>query len=152
MLRRAVGRLGWAVVPLAVLGWAVHLVLGVTSPPVSGPAAFTPDQAVFVLGQMVFVVVGALVVSRRGEIPIGWLFCAAGLVGVAQGLATRYAVHGLAGTTGWPAGGAAAWLSAVLWYPNNALLVLAGLLFPSGRPARAGRRRRDGAVLAGPGA
>ena len=28
----------------------------------------------------------------------------------------------------------AAWLSAALWYPNIALLVLGGLLFPSGRP------------------
>jgi hypothetical protein len=114
MRGRTVGRLGWAVVPLALLGWAAHLVLGVTSPKVSGQAAFAVEDAVWVLGQLVFVVVGALIVSRRRQSPIGWLFCAAGLTGIAEGITARYTVHALAGSAGWPAGGAAAWLSAAL--------------------------------------
>ena len=134
MLGRAVVPLSRAVVPLVVLGYVVYLVLGVTSPRVTEPAAFTLDDAVWVLGQVVLVVVGALIVSRRRGIPIGWLFCAAGLIGLVEGIAARYAVHELAGAPGSPSGGVAAWLSAVLWYPNIALLVLAGLLFPSGRP------------------
>jgi hypothetical protein len=134
MAGRAVWGLSWAVVPLALLGYVLYLALGVTSPAVNGPSAFSPDDAVWVFGQLAFAVVGAVVASRRPEVPIGWLFCAAGLTGMVEGIAARYAVHGLAGPPGPPAGGAAAWLSAALWYPNGALLVLAGLLFPSGRP------------------
>jgi hypothetical protein len=134
MLGRTAVRLSWAVVPLAVLGYGVYLALGLTGPTAAGPSAFTPDDAVWVFAQVVLAVVGALIASRRPELPIGWLFCAAGLIGVVEGIAARYAVHELAGTPGSPWGDAAAWLSAALWYPNTALLVLVGLLFPSGRP------------------
>src|SRR5918994_197227 len=75
-----------------------------------------------------------LCASRRPASPIGWLYCAAGLLGIAEGIAARAGVHGLAGAPGSPAGGAAAWLSAAMWYPNLALLVLGSLLFPTGRP------------------
>jgi hypothetical protein len=134
MLGRATIRLSRAVMPLAVLGYVAYLVLGMTSPRVAGPAAFTFDDAVWVLGQAVLAAVGALIVSRRPELPIGWLFCTAGLIGVVEGIVARYAVHELAGGSVSPLGGVAAWLSAFLWYPNTALLVLVGLLFPSGRP------------------
>jgi hypothetical protein len=137
MLGRAAGRLSRLVMPLAVLGYVAYLVLGVTGPEVAAPAAFTFDDAVWVLGQAVLAVVGAMIVSRRPELPIGWLFCAAGLIGVVEGILARYAVHELAGGPGSPRGGVAAWLSAFLWYPNTALLVLIGLLFPSGRPPSA---------------
>jgi hypothetical protein len=135
MLGRAAVRLSRAVMPLAVLGYAAYLVLGMTGPEVAGPAAFTFDDAVWVLGQAVLAVVGALIVSRRPQLRIGWLFCAAGLIGVVEGILARYAVHELAGGPESPHGGVAAWLSAFLWYPNTALLVLVGLLFPSGRPS-----------------
>jgi hypothetical protein len=133
-LRRTGGWVGWAVVPLALVGYAVHLVLGLTSPSVDGQAAFSLDDAMFVLGQLVVALVGALVVSRRRDVPIGWLFCAAGLIGIAEGIAARSAVHALVRLPGSSTSGTAAWLSAAFWYPNKALLVLAGLLFPSGRP------------------
>jgi hypothetical protein len=71
-------------------------------------------------------------------LPIGWLFCVAGLLGLIEGIAARAAVHALADTSGSTEGGAAAWLSAALWYPNIALLVLGALLFPSGRPPSRG--------------
>ena len=138
MAGRAVGRLSWVVMPLALLGYGLYLVLGLSGPRVSGPAAFTPDDAVWVLGQAVFALVGVVVASRRPELPIGWLFCAGGLLGLAEGIAARAAVHALAGTSWSPEGGAAAWLSAALWYPNIALLVLGSLLFPSGRPPSRG--------------
>jgi hypothetical protein len=131
---RAAAWLNWVVVPLAVLGYVAYLVLGLTGAGVKGPSAFTPDDAVWVFAQVVLAVVGALIASRRPELAIGWLFSAAGLIGVLEGIAARYAVHELAGTSGSRSGGGAAWLSAALWYPNIALLVLVGLLFPSGRP------------------
>src|SRR4051794_37795179 len=133
MAGRTVSWITWVVIPLALFGYLLYLALGLTDPFVAGPAAFTPDDAVWVLGQVLFAVVGAVVVARRPELPIGWLFGAGGLVGLLEGITARVAVHSLAG--GWsPSGGTAAWLSAVLWYPNNGLLVLGALLFPSGRP------------------
>jgi hypothetical protein len=71
MAGRAVGRLSWAVVPLALLGYALYLALGLSGPRVSGPAAFSPDDAVWVLGQMAYAIVGGIVASRRPELPIG---------------------------------------------------------------------------------
>jgi class 3 adenylate cyclase len=138
MAARAAGRLSWAIVPLALLGYGLYLALGLSSPMVSGPAAFSPDDAVWVLGQVTYAIVGAVVASRRPELPIGWLFCLAGLLGLVEGIAARAAVHALADTSGSTVGGAAAWLSAALWYPNIALLVLGALLFPSGRPPSRG--------------
>ena len=137
MAVRAAKKLNWVVVPLAVGGYVSYVALGLSNPAVNGPAAFTPDDAVWALGQVAFAVVGALVASRRPELPIGWLYGAAGLLGIAEGIAARVAVAALA--DGWsPVGGAAAWLSAALWYPNIALLVLGSLLFPSGRPPSRG--------------
>ncbi|HEV2930900.1 MAG TPA: hypothetical protein VGW74_19635, partial [Propionibacteriaceae bacterium] len=130
--------MSWAVVPLALLSYGLYLALGLSSPPVNGLADFTPDDAVWVLSQALFAMVGAVVASRRPKSPIGWLFCAAGLLGIVEGIAARAAVHALAAGQWSPAGGAAAWLSAALWYPNIALLVLGGLLFPSGRPPSRG--------------
>lgn len=138
MAGRAVRGLAWLVVPLALLSYGVYLALGLSSPPVEGTADFTLDYAVWVLGQALFAIVGAVVASRRPELPIGWLFCAAGLLGVGVGIAARLAVHALAAGNWSPAGGAAAWVSAALWYPNIALLVLGALLFPSGRPPSRG--------------
>jgi class 3 adenylate cyclase len=138
MAARAVRRLSWVVVPLALLGYALYLVLGLSGPRVSGLAAFSPDDAVWVLGQVVYAIVGAIVASRRPELSIGWLFCLAGLLGLMGGIAARAAIYALADTSGSTGGGTVAWLSAALWYPNTALLVLGALLFPSGRPPTRG--------------
>ena len=138
MARRAVRGLKWAAVPLALLGYAFYLALGLSSPPVEGPAGFGPDDAVWMLGQVLFAIVGAVIASRRPESPIGWLFGIAGLLGLVEGITARIAVHSLAGGQWSPVGGTAAWVSAALWYPNIALLVLGGLLFPSGRPPSRG--------------
>ena len=134
MAARAVGRLSWVVVPLALLGYALYLVLGLSNPAVNGPAAFGVDDALWVLGQATFAIVGAVVASKRPELPIGWLYCVAGLFGLLAGIAARIAVGALADGSGSALGSAAAWLSAVAWYANLALLVAASLLFPSGRP------------------
>ena len=142
-------RLNWAVVPMAVVGYLVYVALGLSNPVVNGPAAFTPDDAVWALGQVAFAVVGALVASRRPELPIGWLYCAAGLLGIAEGIAARTAVDALAGGMWSSLGGAAAWLSAALWYPNIALLVLGSLLFPTGRPPTRGWWAAGWMLLAG---
>ena len=134
MAGRALRWMTWAVALLALLSYGLYLALGLSGPPLNGPAQFTPDDAVWVLGQVLFAIVGAVVASRRPKLPIGWLFCIAGLLGVVEGITARAAVNALAAGLSSSAGGVAAWLSAALWYPNIALLVLGGLLFPSGRP------------------
>jgi class 3 adenylate cyclase len=138
MAARAVERLSWVVVPLALLGYGLYLALGLSGPVVNGLADFSPDDAVWVLGQAAFAIVGSVVASRRPELPIGWLFCAAGLFGLVAGIAARASVHALADTSGSTNGGTAAWLSAAFSYPNIALIVLGALLFPSGRPPSRG--------------
>jgi class 3 adenylate cyclase len=138
MAVHAAKRLNWAVVPLVVIGYLVYVALGLSNPAVDGPAAFTPDDAVWMLGQVAFAVVGALVASRRPELSVGWLYGAAGVLGIVEGIAARVAVDALADGIWSPVGGAAAWLSGALWYPNIALLVLGSLLFPSGRPPSRG--------------
>jgi class 3 adenylate cyclase len=131
----AVRRLSWVVVPLALLGYGLYLALGLSGPRVvSGPATFSPDDAIWVLGQVAYAIVGAIVASRRPELLIGWLFCVGGLIGLVEGIAARAAVYALADASRSTEGGTAAWLSAALWYPNIAFLVLGALLFPSGRP------------------
>jgi hypothetical protein len=106
---RVSARLNWALALLAVLGYVVYLLLGIGGPSVNGPGAFTLDDAVWVLGQVVLAVVGALITARRQDLSIGWLFCAAGLIGIVEGVAARYAVHALAGRSGPLSGGSAAW-------------------------------------------
>ena len=138
MAARAVERLSWVVVPLALLGYGLYLALGLSGPVVNGLADFSLDDAVWVLGQAAFAIVGSVVASRRPELPIGWLFCAAGLCGLVAGIAARASVHALADTSGSTDGGTAAWLSAAFSYPNIALIVLGALLFPSGRPPSRG--------------
>ena len=85
MAERAVRRLSWAIVPLVLVGYGLYLALGISSPAVNGPAAFGLDDAVWVLGQVAFAIVGAVVASKRPELPIGWLYCGAG-PGVCQKL------------------------------------------------------------------
>ena len=134
MAGRTVRWLTWAVVPLALFGFGVYLALGLSGPRVSGPAAFSPDDAIWVLGQTAFAIVGAIVAARRPELPIGWILCVAGVFGLVEGIAARAAVHALGDSSSSTDGGTAAWLSAAVWYPHNALLMLGVLLFPSGQP------------------
>jgi hypothetical protein len=84
MAGRTVRWLTWAVVVLALLGFGLYLALGLSGPRVSGPAAFSPDDAVWVLGQAAYAIVGAIVASRRPKLSIGWLFCVAGLLGLVE--------------------------------------------------------------------
>ena len=51
MARRAVGWLSWAVVLLALLGYGLYLALGLSSPMVSGLAAFSPTMQFGCLGR-----------------------------------------------------------------------------------------------------
>ena len=74
--------------------------------------------------------------------PIGWLFCAIGLIFGATHFSTEYATYALVAQPGSLLGGeAVAWMSSWLWVPGLGLVVFLGLLFPDGRLPSARWRR-----------
>ncbi len=81
-------------------------------------------------------VVGVLVASRHPQNPIGWLFCATGLLTSLNMLTAGYSLYDqLVVTTGvLPGGSLAWWLDLWLWIPNTLLpFTFLLLLFPNGR-------------------
>jgi hypothetical protein len=81
---------------------------------------------------------GLLLVSRHPEHPIGWLFCAAGLVVGLEHFCDEYAHYALLAQPGsLPGGQAAAWGSVWVWVPFSGFCGFLVLLFPDGRlPSR----------------
>ncbi len=78
--------------------------------------------------------VGVIIASRRPHHPIGWLFCAVGLLAGVNHLCAEYAIYALlTQPDSLPYGRAAAWVASWCGMPANALLVFVGLLFPDGR-------------------
>jgi hypothetical protein len=82
--------------------------------------------------------VGVIIASRRPHHPIGWLFCAVGLLAGVNHFCGEYALYALLNRPGsLPGGRAAAWVASWTWMPANALLVFVALLFPDGHlPSR----------------
>jgi hypothetical protein len=81
-----------------------------------------------------FLVVGCLILARRPNNVIGWIFAAVGLLTTVAGLAETYAKYAYAHPGSLPAPLAAAWLSGWIWNPIILLtLVFPLLLFPTGR-------------------
>jgi hypothetical protein len=78
--------------------------------------------------------VGAIVASRLPKSPIGWLFCAIGLIFGLSHFSAEYAAYDLlAPSRSLPAGEAFAWLTSWVWVFGLALIVYLDLLFPNGR-------------------
>jgi hypothetical protein len=83
-----------------------------------------------------FSTIGAFVAPRfPARNPIGWLFCAIGLVGAVLLFCGEYAAYSLLSWPGsQPSGEAAAWVVSWLWVAHVGLFSFLGLLFPDGRP------------------
>jgi cytochrome b subunit of formate dehydrogenase len=78
--------------------------------------------------------VGAIVASRLSDSPIGWLFCAIGLIFGVSHFSAEYAAYDLlAPSRSLPAGEAFAWLTSWVWVGGLGLIVFLDLLFPNGR-------------------
>ena len=90
------------------------------------------EDAVVVGG---FSTIGAVVAPRfPARNPIGWLFCAIGLVGAVLLFCGEYAAYSLLSHPGsLPSGEAAAWVASWLWVVHVGLFAFLGLLFPDGR-------------------
>jgi cytochrome b subunit of formate dehydrogenase len=78
--------------------------------------------------------VGAVVASRLPESPIGWLFCAIGLIFGVVHFSAEYATYALlAPSRSLPGGEAFAWLTSWVGIFGLGLVVFLDLLFPNGR-------------------
>ena len=83
---------------------------------------------------LIFLLVGALIASRRPRNPIGWLCLAIGLLWAFSGLLDYYNVYGMARPGSLPFPLAMAWVNNWLWVPSVGLLgTYLFLLFPDGK-------------------
>ena len=132
MSTRAASWLAWSVCVLSLALTALSLVLLISS--WSYPNVHVFDYWVEnTMVAVVFSAVGAVVASRRPDHPVGWLFCAVGLVGGIRHLGAEYAIYSLlVSHESLPGGAAAAWVSSWMWVPHVGLMVFLGLLFPDG--------------------
>ena len=117
-----------ATVPLFLALAVPGLVLLELAPDRSGESTFDPA---FLLVQLAFAAIGALLVARLPRHPIGWLFVAEALLSALAQLAFGYARYGLLEDPGsLPGAKAAAVLTVV---PTLHIAIFALLLFPTGR-------------------
>jgi hypothetical protein len=131
-----VHRLAWLAPALSVLLGVAAIVLQALTPAERLPVEDRLDvpDVLFTLAFVAYAAIGALIAARHPRNPVGWLFCAGGVVLPANGLLWAYAMYGLVGTSsGLPAQEAAAWLFAWSSDPLLVLLVPLLLLFPNGR-------------------
>jgi len=94
---------------------------------------------------LLYPVVGALLLRRRPDNRVGWVFAATSIIAV-NGLAGQYSVAATYVHHGWPLRDFATWIAAWGWCPELAVPALLPLLFPDG--TLASRRWRPVAVTA----
>ena len=133
MSARTAARLAWSVcafsLVLTVLG-LLFVALNLSHPNVPVYDYWVQSSAT----GAVFSTLGALVASRRPEHPVGWLFCAIGLLAGADLFYAEYATYALLAQPGsLPAGEAAAWIRSWFGVVGGGLGVFLLLLFPDGR-------------------
>jgi hypothetical protein len=97
----------------------------------------------FGVGFVVYAAVGGLIADRYPRNPVGWLFCAVGVVFAAGDFVADYADRG-----GNPGATALAVLNTATGPGTLVVLALALMLFPTGRHLSAGWRRAAACVIA----
>jgi signal transduction histidine kinase len=141
MSRHTAAWLAWSLWAVCAVLITLALVLDFTTeelPFDEGGLRYAPSFAVLTgVLSLAYPAVGALIASRLPANPIGWIFCAIGLLYVARGFATSYADHALLENIALPWGEGAAWFSTWIGFANPTLSVFLMLLFPGGRlPSR----------------
>src|SRR5215212_3841845 len=138
MSRRTAAWLSWTMCAVSLALTALSLLLLVVN--LSYPdVPIHPYWTVNTLIAVGFAPVGAIIVPRvPSNNPIGWLFCAIGLLWGVMHVSAEYAIYTvLAVPASFPAGDAAAWMMCWVWVPASGLIVFLCLLFPDGRlPSR----------------
>lgn len=134
--RRGTTWLVWALFALIVLFFAVALGLQLLDWSIAQRRDFGPLLPAGFGLDVVYPLIGALIVSRQPRNLVGWVMCATGLIMVVANLAGAYALRGLVAAPGsLPGALAMAWLQSWLpfvWFP--AMLIALLVLFPNGRP------------------
>jgi hypothetical protein len=134
MSRRTAAWLAWSLWALSLALTALSLLLLVLnlSRPDVPVYSFWAENVLFSIG---YSTVGAVIVPRMSaENPIGWLFCAIGLLWAVLHFIGEYAIYTLLAAPGsLPAGELASWVYSWLWVPGLGFLVFLCLLFPNGR-------------------
>jgi hypothetical protein len=81
-----------------------------------------------------FSTVGAVIASRHHDHPIGWIFCAIGLVAGVDYLSAQFATYSLlAQPASVPGSDVLAWVNSWVLVPHIGLYMFLALLFPDGR-------------------
>src|SRR5438477_3370526 len=134
MSGRRVSALAWGSFGLTValcLGTAVFLALGWSVPTLPNEFGFKGYAIAFAL---VFGALGVVLADRRPLNPIGWIFCAIGVLAGVMAVTTEYARWALIREAARPPGGLyAAWLQEWDWIPMIVALGAVGWIFPDGR-------------------
>ena len=131
MKGRAAVCVAWSLAALTVPLIVLHLICWTLAQPVPGVL----DTRAEMVSTIPFAVVGALIVTRRPDNTIGWLFCVLGFLGQATLALDAYALYALAARpdAGLPAATAAAWAASLSWPVTIVVLLVLPLLFPTGR-------------------
>ena len=145
MSARTATRVAWSMCAVSFVLTALGLLLLVLSRTRGGASVYAVapifdywlETTLLAVG---FSAVGAVIAPRfRAQNPIGWIFCAIGLVSGMRLFSAEYATVTLLAEPGsllgrLPGGEALAWVSSWLWVPHIGLFVFLGLLFPDGQP------------------
>ncbi len=134
MNRRTRAWLAWSLWALSLALTALSfllLILNLSHPDVP-VYSFWAENVLFSIG---YSTVGAVIVPRMSaENPIGWLFCAIGLLWAVLHFIGEYAIYTLLAEPGsLPAGELASWVYTWPWVLGLGLIVFLGLLFPNWR-------------------
>jgi hypothetical protein len=123
---------GWGLLALGLVGHAAGVVLSVVN---GGVLQDSGEDVVLTLAFGSFLVVGCVLVARRPDNRIGWIFTAVGLLTTAAILVEEYVIYAYV-THPRPLPGrlVAAWIYHWIWLPIGILTVVFPLLlFPTGR-------------------
>jgi signal transduction histidine kinase len=127
-----------ATVPFLVLAWDVPML-----------STEFGTKGYGVVWSITVAAVGALLAARRPSNPIGWIFCALGVLAGVSAFATEYARWALLDHSDLlPGGPHAAWLVEWVWIPLIVGLGFVAAVFPDGRFLSPGWRRATWAAAA----
>ena len=127
MRSRFTSGLGWSL-------WTLTVVFSVLSLPIAEQGSLI---VLLPLGawSVTSSTVGTIIISRRPDIPIGWILSTVGFLWASNTFFGLYAIRALVTYPGsLPAGEIAAWIATWVVYPAFGLLAYLFLLFPDGRP------------------
>jgi len=129
-------RLAWCLTALSTVFAVSQLILIVTAWSHADAGSLSPrDVAVMqTVNGITYALVGMVIVTKRRGNLVGWLLLVSGVIGLGWGLAEEYALRGLIVEPGsLRNAGVAALLSERLWVIQAGCVIIALLVFPTGR-------------------